>query len=72
MSVMMSLSKYKYKYKYKYLVEINDVLILHLSEDVDLLLDVAHRNAPPRRLHPFLLDVPLIEANNTRKNNDQK
>ena len=46
-------------------MEVDDVLVLHLGEDVDLLLDVAHRNPPPRRLHPLLLDVPLIEANIT-------
>ena len=39
-------------------MEIDDVLILHLSEDVYLLLNVPHGHPPPRRLHPLLLDVP--------------
>ena len=39
-------------------MEVDDVLVLHLGEDVDLLLDVAHSNASTRCLHPLLLDVP--------------
>ena len=39
-------------------MEVDDVLVLHLGEDVDLLLDVAHGNASTRCLHPLLLDVP--------------
>ena len=40
------------------LVKVDDVLVLHLSENVDLLLDVSHGHPPPRGLHPLLLDVP--------------
>ena len=39
------------------LVEVDDVVVLHLGEDVDLLLDVVHGHAPPARLQSFLLDV---------------
>ena len=39
-------------------MKVDDVLVLHLGEDVDLLLDVAHGNASTRCLHPLLLDVP--------------
>ena len=40
-----------------YLMKINNILVLHFGEDVDLLLDVLHGDAAPAGLHPFLLDV---------------
>ena len=40
------------------LVKVDDVLVLHLSENVDLLLNVSHGHPPPGGLHPLLLDVP--------------
>ena len=40
------------------LVKVDDVLVLHLSENVDLLLNVPHGHPPPGGLHPLLLDVP--------------
>ena len=40
-----------------YLVEVDDVLMLHLCEDVDLLLYVLHGDAAPAAVQPFLLDV---------------
>ena len=39
------------------LVQVDDVLILHLREDVDLLLYVPHGHASPACLHALLLDV---------------
>ena len=38
-------------------MEVYDVLVFHLCEDVDLLLNVLHGDAPPARLHPLLFDI---------------
>ena len=38
------------------LVQVDDVDVLHLGQDVDLLLDVFARDAASRRLQPLLLD----------------
>ena len=38
------------------LVEVDDVGVLHLGEDVDLLLDVLPGDAAPGALQPLLLD----------------
>ena len=38
-------------------MKINNILVLHFGEDVDLLLDVLHGNTTPAGLHAFLLDV---------------
>ena len=39
------------------LVQVDDVVVLHLGQDVDLLLDVPHGDAAAAGLHPLLLDV---------------
>ena len=39
-----------------HLVEVDDVLVFHLGQDVDLLLDVLSGDAASRRHQPFLLD----------------
>ena len=38
------------------LVQVDDVGVLHLGQDVDLLLDVLSGHAPPGREQPLLLD----------------
>ena len=38
-------------------MQVDDVVVLHLGEDVDLLLDVSHGDAAAAGLHPLLLDV---------------
>ena len=38
-------------------MEVDYVIVLHLCQDVDLLLDVLHGHAPPGCLHPLLLDI---------------
>ena len=38
-------------------MEVDYVIVLHLCQNVDLLLNVLHGHAPPRCLHPLLLDV---------------
>ena len=39
-----------------HLVEVDDVLVFHLGQDVDLLLYVLPGDATPRRHQPLLLD----------------
>ena len=50
-----------------YLVEVDDVLMLHLCEDVDLLLYVLHGDAAPAAVQPFLLDVLGRVLRSTKK-----
>jgi hypothetical protein len=38
-------------------MQVDDVLVLHLGEYVDLLLDVLHGHAAPAAVQPLLLDV---------------
>ncbi len=40
-----------------YLVQVDDVLVLHLCEDVDLLFYVLHGDSPPAAVKSLLFDV---------------
>jgi len=52
-----SISRIVRKMALRYLVQVDDVLVLHLCEDVYLLFYVLHGDSPPAAVQSLLFDV---------------
>ena len=55
--VQVSISRIVRKMTLHYLVQVDDVLVLHLCEDVYLLFYVLHGDSPPAAVQSLLFDV---------------